>query len=139
MGSRRKGRILAFQAVFGWDFAATPLKELLEFDWLDEDRKSKFDSETLTFARLLVQGTLENLSEVDDAITNQLKNWDFNRLSRVDLAIMRMSVYALLYQSDIPASVTIDEAVDIGKEFGTDDSYKFINGVLDGIRRAREA
>jgi N utilization substance protein B len=56
----------------------------------------------------------------------------------VDLAILRISVYCLLFQADIPPSVTIDEAIDIAKEFGTDDSYRFINGVLDGIRKQRQ-
>ncbi len=57
----------------------------------------------------------------------------------MDLAILRLSAYCLLFQQDIPSSVTIDEAVDIAKEFGTDDSYRFINGVLDGIRKQRES
>jgi N utilization substance protein B len=76
---------------------------------------------------------------VDRSIIRQLEHWDFSRLNKVDLAILRISAYCLLFQSDIPPSVTIDEAIDIAKEFGTDDSYRFINGVLDGIRKQREA
>jgi N utilization substance protein B len=91
--------------------------------------------ETVTFARLLIQGALENLPEIDDTIKGQLENWDFSRLNRVDLALLRMSVYCLLHQRDIPATVTIDEAVDISKTYGTADSYRFVNGVLDGVRK----
>jgi len=137
MGSRRQSRIIAFQALFGWDVNRVPLEELLLFPWLDEEHRERVDEETLTFARLIVSGTLENLDAVDLAIKQHLENWDFARLARVDLAILRMSVYSLFYQKDIPASVTIDEAIDIVKEFGSDDSYRFINGVLDGIRRAQ--
>ena len=138
MGSRRKARIIAFQSLFGWDMNRTEVDELVGFAWLDEDRRERVDSETLDFARLIVAGCLENLDTIDAAIRQQLENWDFTRLARVDLAILRMSVYSLFFQSDIPASVTIDEAIDIVKEFGSDDSYRFINGVLDGIRKAQE-
>lgn len=138
MGSRRKARIIAFQSLFGWDMNRTELDELVAFAWLDEERKERVDSETLDFARLLIAGCLENLDTIDAAIRQQLENWDFTRLARVDLAILRMSVYSLFFQTDIPASVTIDEAIDIVKEFGSDDSYRFINGVLDGIRKAQE-
>ncbi len=139
MGSRRKARIIAFQSLFGWDMNRMEVSELTSFSWLDEERRERYDADTLDFARLIVAGCLENLDTIDAAIRQQLENWDFARLARVDLAILRMSVYSLFYQSDIPASVTIDEAVDIVKEFGSDDSYRFINGVLDGIRKAQES
>jgi len=113
--------------------------ELVQFSWLDEERREHVDPETLSFAKLIVAGCLENLDTIDAAIRQQLENWDFSRLARVDLAVLRMSVYALFFQKDIPASVTIDEAIDIVKEFGSDDSYRFINGVLDGIRKAQES
>jgi N utilization substance protein B len=69
-------------------------------------------------------------------IGKHLKNWDFSRLNRVDLAILRMSAYTLMYQKDTPASVVINEAIGISREFGTDESFRFINGVLDSIYRA---
>jgi N utilization substance protein B len=68
-------------------------------------------------------------------IKKHLQTWDFSRLNRVDLAILRMSVYTLMYQNDMAPSIVIDEAIGISKEFGTDDSFRFINGVLDSIRR----
>ncbi len=100
---------------------------------------AKHSTEAVDFARLLVTGTISNLGAIDRAIKSQLENWDFTRLARVDLAILRIAVYCLLYQQDIPITVTIDEAIDISKDFGSDESYRFINGVLDGVRKAQEA
>ena len=139
MGVRRKGRILAVQALYAHESSGAPVPELLEMAWLDADGLEKARGESRDFARLLIAGTIENLSEIDRHIVRQLEHWDFSRLNKVDLAILRISVYCLLFQPDIPPSVTIDEAIDIAKEFGTDDSYRFINGVLDGVRKQRQA
>jgi transcription antitermination protein NusB len=135
MGARRKGRIIAFQSLYRYDLSGAVMEELLDFSWLDGERAQKLAVETVSFARLLIQGAIENLPQIDTVIRGQLENWDFSRLNRVDLAILRMSVYCLLHQKDIPATVTIDEAVDISKTFGTSDSYRFVNGVLDGVRK----
>ncbi|MEW5818032.1 MAG: transcription antitermination factor NusB [Spirochaetota bacterium] len=135
MGARRQGRIIAFQAIFSWEMNKIEPDELTQFRWLDADRRREIKPETLDFARLLTIGSIENIETIDDCIKNHLENWDFERLSKVDLAILRISVFSLLRQKDIPFSVTIDEAVDISKEFGNDDSYRFVNGVLDGIRK----
>ncbi|MBI9100861.1 MAG: transcription antitermination factor NusB [Spirochaetales bacterium] len=135
MGSRRKGRVLAFQALYSWDTVNQDIDDLLLFSWLEEAEQEKIAQDSLMFARLLLSGTLEKIEDVDAEIKRQLEHWDFNRVSKVDLAILRLSVYSLKYQEDIPQSVTIDEAVDISKDFGNDDSYKFINGVLDGIKK----
>ena len=139
MGIRRKGRILAFQALYAHELSGMGLAELQNFSWLDPEDLERIREESRDFARLLVAGTLEKLADVDGTIVRQLEHWDFSRLNKVDLAILRLSTYCLLFQQDIPSSVTIDEAVDIAKEFGTDDSYRFINGVLDGIRKQRES
>jgi N utilization substance protein B len=139
MGIRRKGRILAFQALYAHELSGIGLAELQAFAWLDPEDLDRVQEESRDFARLLIAGTLEKLADVDACIVRQLEHWDFSRLNKVDLAILRVSVYCLLYQADIPHTVTIDEAIDIAKEFGTDDSYRFINGVLDGIRKQREA
>lgn len=137
MSSRRKARILAFQTLFSKDFNNNSINELIRFDWMDEERLKNYDDETLTFAKLLIVGTLENLDDIDGAIKNQLQSWDFNRIVKVELAILRLSVYSILYQKDIPMAVTINEAIDIAKEYGSDDAFRFINGILDGINKAR--
>jgi transcription antitermination protein NusB len=137
MASRRKSRILAFQSLYSWETSKQPLEEVLGFEWLDSEKVGAMDEESLVFTRLIVAGTIQNIAEVDAAITKQLKNWDITRLSKVDLAIIRMSCYSLMFQDDIPASITIDEAIDIAKEYSSAESFKFINGVLDGIRKSR--
>jgi N utilization substance protein B len=136
MASRRKGRILAFQVLYSYDAAPqAALEELLSFSWLEADKQAALDEGTALFSRLLIRGTIENLPAVDDMIRAHLKNWDFSRLNRVDLALLRMSAYTLMYQDDVAPSIVIDEAIGISREYGTDDSYRFINGVLDSIRK----
>ena len=135
MGSRRKARVLALQALFSWDYTSQSGSELCRFEWLDDERRANYEEDTLMFARLIVQGSLENIEEIDKKIKEQLEHWDFSRLARVDLAILRFSIYGLLYQQDIPFSVTIDEAIDIAKQYGSGESYRFVNGVLDGVRK----
>ncbi len=139
MSSRRKARILAFQALYAWEASGTPRSGLLSFPWIDEDKRAGLDESTLDFSRLMIAGTLENLVEVDAAIKRHLEHWTFERLKRVDLAILRVSTYSLLYQGDIPAQITIDEAIEMAKEYGSDDSYRFVNGVLDGIWKDAKA
>ncbi len=132
MGIRRLGRIAAFQALYAWEDTRQDVDELLQFDWMDK----RPDDTALAFASLLVRGTIENLDTIDERIREHLKKWTFERLNRVDLAILRSNAYALIHQKDIPANVTIDEAVEIAKQFGSPESYRFINGVLDGIHKA---
>jgi N utilization substance protein B len=137
MASRRKGRILAFQALYSWE-AGGEKKDpegLLDFSWMETDKRSALDDSTVEFSRLLIRGTIENIAAVDVMIREHLRNWDFSRLNRVDLALLRLSTYTLMYQNDIAPSIVIDEAIGISREFGTDDSYRFLNGVLDSIRK----
>ena len=134
MGSRRSARILALQALYQIDIGGKNAEEVLSFEWLDKS----FDSSTIEFARQLVRGTVHEWDEIDRSIRRQLENWDLGRVSYVDRAILRFSTYSLFYQDDVPDTVIINEAIDIAKIFGTDDSYRFVNGVLDGIRKEKE-
>ena len=136
MGARRRGRILAFQALYSWECTGNDTNRLADFPWLDEAQAERVSPEAYTFARLLFAGTVERKDEIDALIEEHLENWELKRLAKVDLALLRLGCYSLGYQHDVPASVTIDEAVDIAKEFGSEDSYKFINGVLDGVRKS---
>jgi N utilization substance protein B len=143
MGARRKGRILAFQSLYAYELCSPASAQgerlsPLEFPWIEETGSDRHNQESHDFARLIAAGTVENLGEIDAQIKTQLEHWDFSRLNKVDQAILRIGVYGLIHQKDIPYSVTIDEAVDISKEYGTDESYRFINGVLDGIRKNLE-
>ena len=157
MASRRKGRILAFQALYSWDTGYSQTRDksipedLLDFPWIEVPAESDhsgvvrpvqtkpLDGETAIFSRLLVTGTIENIDAVDNMIEKHLENWEIKRLNRVDLAVLRMSVFSLMFQTDIHPTIVIDEAVDISKEYGTDDSYRFVNGVLDSIRKTLAA
>jgi len=123
MGARRKGRVLAFQSLYRYDMTGQSVAELLDFSWMDARAQGALTSEG---------------RDLDQFIVRHLQNWDLQRLARVDLAILRVSVYALLSQPSIPASVTIDEAVDIAREYGGDSSYRFVNGVLDAVRKSHE-
>ncbi len=134
MASRRKARILAVQALYAWEMSRQPLSELLSFEWLDE-KIDAYEPEILAFSKLLIVGTIERIEEIDALIQRHLEHWTFERLRKVDLAILRVGAYSLLYQSDIPAQINIDEAIEIAKEYGSEDSYRFVNGVLDGIRK----
>ncbi|GHV04239.1 N utilization substance protein B [Spirochaetia bacterium] len=145
MASRRKGRILAFQALYSWEVKGainpgsaknlTIPEDLLEFSWLETDKRAALEEDIAGFSRLLVVGTIENIAAIDAMIKQHLENWDISRLNRVDLAILRLSAYTLMYQGDVAPSIVINEAIGISKEFGADDSFRFINGVLDSIKR----
>lgn len=129
MPSRREGRVLAVQALYSWDITGYSSEELLQFSW----RKDEWTPQALLFPALLVKGALEQIAEIDAAIEKHLKGWKFERLQLVDRAILRVGSYELLFRREVPASVVIDEAVEIAKDYGSDDSYRFVNGVLDGI------
>jgi N utilization substance protein B len=134
MASRRKSRILAFQALYFWESNRVPVEELTNFAWLDEEKLKNLDEGMAVFSRMIVTGAIENIDVIDDMIKKHLQNWDITRLNRVDLAILRISVYTLMFQKDIQPSIVIDEAIGICVEYGANDSYKFVNGVLDSIR-----
>jgi len=142
MKSRRKARILAFQALYFWEASSlepsaqesrVSVEELLSFDWVEKEKLT--NESQLLFSRVLIAGTIENIREIDSLIKNHLINWDITRLNRVDLAVLRMSVFTLMFQKEFSPSIVIDEAIGICREFGTDDSFKFVNGVLDSIRK----
>lgn len=135
MASRRKARILAFQALYAWEASHASLGDLLKFSWLEASKVEQLEEDTVAFTRLMIAGTLENTGTIDATIRAHLAHWPFERLKKVDLAILRMGTYCLLFQGEIPAQITIDEAIEIAKEYGSEDSYKFINGVLDGIHK----
>ena len=126
---------MAFQALYSWDANRISLDELLDFAWIEDDKREKLGEDGIAFPRLLIAGAIEHMDEIDQKIKENLTNWDFDRLNKVDLAILRMSVYSLLYQKDMHPSIVIDEAIDISKEFGSDESFRFINAILDSIRK----
>jgi len=121
------------QALYQYDISKRSIDEILTFDWIDKT----YDAATFDFSRRIIRGTIQFLGDIDRAIVSQLEHWGLDRLSYVDRAILRFSTYSLLYQDDVPDTVAINEAIDIAKIFGSDDSYRFVNGVLDGIRKTK--
>lgn len=134
MGSRRSARIIALQALYQIDMCNKSVADVLCFEWLER----QYDNKTLNFAEILIRGAIEHRGFIDSVIMTQLEHWDLSRLSFVDRAILRFSTFSLFFQDDVPDTVVINEAIDIAKIFGTDDSYRFVNGVLDGIRKEKE-
>ncbi|MGI5174650.1 transcription antitermination factor NusB [Treponema sp. OMZ 840] len=136
--ARRKSRILAFQALYAWDSGTKDEKTLLDFSWASEAQLERIGEDGKTFARLIIGGTLEAIDRIDAVISRHLVNWEIGRLNKVDLAVLRMSVYSLLFQKDIHPSIVINEAVDISREYGSDDAFRFVNGVLASVKSTLE-
>ena len=126
---------MAFQALYFWEANRVPVEELIKFAWLEEKKLAALDENMAVFSKNIVAGTIENITDIDKMIKSHLENWEISRVNRVDLAVLRISAYTMMFQSDFPPSIVIDEAIGICREFGSDDSYKFINGVLDSIRK----
>lgn len=134
MGNRRKSRELAMQVLFYIDMSQNDSNELL--DRFCENFKPS--TKVLSFFLKLVRGVLETRSDIDKIIERFSDNWKLSRMSCVDRNVMRIAVYELLCCDDIPYKVSINEAIDVGKKFGTEESGAFINGILDSIRTALE-
>jgi N utilization substance protein B len=136
MGAQRRfARIAAFQALYMVEMGRKDLQEEgVRWEWLEEDNPILSQPELELMARNLLYGTLENLDRIDELIQKHSLHWQLDRISRVDLSILRMAVYEMCFaKSKSPPRVVINEAVEIAKEFSSDVSYKFINGVLDAI------
>ena len=130
MGTRRQARELAMQALFYMDMRKNVSVDMLERFCGNFEPPKKLRP----FFLHLVNGVLEAKDELDALIERFSKNWDIKRMSCVDRNVMRIAVFELLYCDDIPPKVSLNEAVDVGKKFGTEDSGAFINGIMDSIR-----
>ncbi|HOM87452.1 MAG TPA: transcription antitermination factor NusB [Spirochaetota bacterium] len=130
MGHRRKAREFAMQALYMYETVGTPVDELTRLDWVDKE----IPEDIMDFALNLITGTIANIDCIDNLIKQYSRNWKFERINPVDKSILRISVYALLYCDGIPHAVTIDEGIELGKIYGSENSGQFINGILDAIR-----
>lgn len=135
--SRRKSRIIAFQALYSWNVSRVPTEELLTFSWLKKDSEfTPNEIEEQTFASFIISGTIDHIDEIDNLISSHLSSsWTMERINKVSLAILRTSAYEMKFQAGSNPKIVIDEAVNIAKEYGSDDSYKFINAILDKIEK----
>ena len=134
MGNRRRSRELAMQALYQMEMNQDHSKEAVELFC----KHFGVTENVKPFFLRLVEGVMKVQHEIDPLIKSFSENWKISRMSRADRNIMRIAVYELLYCDDIPPKVSINEAIDIGKKFGTEDSGPFINGILDSIRISLE-
>ncbi len=134
MASRRKSRIIAMQILYQMQLNEEPVKTITNKFWVSQD--ISFDLRP--FAMELVEGTAENLETIDAELQTTSKNWKLHRMPIVDLSILRIATYEILFVNDIDAATSINEAVEIAKSYSTPKSPKFINGILDNIRKRHE-
>ncbi|MEA2039356.1 MAG: transcription antitermination factor NusB [Thermodesulfobacteriota bacterium] len=129
MGRRRRARELAMQVLFHLEFSSDDPNEVFEqicenFNWNKSIRP---------FSQSLVLGVCEKRKDLDGLISQASKNWRLERMARLDKCILRLAILEILFMDDIPPKASIDEAVEMGKKYGGEDSGSFINGVLDSI------
>ncbi|MDX9715371.1 MAG: transcription antitermination factor NusB [Dissulfurispiraceae bacterium] len=138
--NRRKAREYALQFLYRFDFVGSRKNRLK-----DDSLKAEFrvfmaesgvkDRQAAEFAEAIIIGTMANIKEIDAELQKHAQKWKLSRMASIDRNIMRMAAFELLYRSDIPAAVTINEALEIAKKFSTSESASFINGLLDSIAK----
>jgi transcription antitermination protein NusB len=134
VGSRSRGREQAFQILFFIDLTGTAAEAaipLFRANFKSEETESDF-------IQKLVLGVSNGRDELDKAIEALSKNWRLTRMSRVDRNILRLGAFELLHSTDVPPSVAMDEAIELAKKYGDENSPSFVNGILDGISRGRK-
>lgn len=134
MPSRRQSRIVAMQMLYQIHLTAEPIQLVMEKFWQSQD----ISTELRPFTLQLVEGTTSKLEAIDAELQATSKNWRLHRMPIVDLSILRIATYEIVYIDEIDAATSINEAVEIAKSYSTPNSPKFINGVLDNIRKKHQ-
>jgi transcription antitermination protein NusB len=129
MGARHSGREAALQMLFQLEASGASAPQTIELFW----RLFEGDPEGRPYADDLVAGVADNLPAIDQRITAASQNWRLERMARVDRNLLRMGTWELMEKRDVPRAVVIDEAVELAKSYGTEESSGFVNGVLDRI------
>lgn len=129
MHQRRKAREVTLQVLYALDVHEIDPQESMALFWANFEAPE----EARLFSSLLIEGTWDNREKIDGLIGSSSENWTISRMSRVDKSILRMAVYELLFCKDIPPKVTLNEAIDLGKVYGSENSGAFINGILDDL------
>jgi N utilization substance protein B len=128
---RRECRAAAFQYLYAWSVnqPASLSEDLrLFFEHLEQPR------DHYAFAEELIHGAIEHVAELDGHIKALAHNWEFERIAKIDLAILRLAIFEMLHRKDIPPVVSINEAIDLSKQYSSADAKRFINGVLDRMK-----
>lgn len=129
MGARSSGREAALQMLFALEAGAAPKERVIAAYW----RETPGDPEGRAYADEVVRGVADELVSVDDAIKKASTNWRIERMARVDRNVLRLGAWELTHKADVPRAVILDEAVELAKRFGSEESGAFVNGVLDRI------
>lgn len=150
-GKRRRGREMALQMLYQREMGEATVQQVvahydpfeqLEVERAEEGAGIRVAEQTLRqafeYAKKLVQGTESHREEVDELIRGQADNWRLERMSVVDRNILRLAVFELLFEPDVPKLVVLDEAIELAKRFGSDQSSRFVNGILDGLLRSHD-
>ena len=129
MHQRRKAREVTLQVLYALDVHPIGPAEAIALFW------SNFEApeDARPFSSLLIEGAWNHRERIDSLISGSSEHWSIGRMSRVDKSILRMAVYELLFCQDIPPKVTLNEAIDLGKVYGSENSGAFINGILDAL------
>lgn len=133
MGNRRHAREIALQLLYEIEMKGSEPRAVLDLYWKGQAEEA--NAEVRPFATDLLEGTYRNRKEIDEIIEKHSLHWKLVRMAVVDRNILRLAVYELLYLHDIPTSVILNEAIEIAKKFGTEDSGAFINGILDKVAK----
>jgi transcription antitermination protein NusB len=134
MGPRRKGREYALQMLFQWDITRDTIDQIAETFFQDHEQ----EAHVMEFARQLVKGTVEHVEQIDRLIQLHAEHWRLDRMATVDRNLLRLAVQEFLYDRETPKNVVINEAIEIGRRFSTQESPQFINGILDSIKKELE-
>ncbi|SRR6266581_3899147 len=135
MGSRRRAREFALQMLYQAEASGAPMTEVVATFWGDR----MVSPEVRTFAERLATGAAAAQGEIDTLLVENLENWRLERLAIVDRNILRLAVYEFLHETGTPPIVVIDEAIEVARRFGGEDSWQFTNGILDAVRKKLEA
>jgi len=128
---RRDGRVAALQYLYAWSINAP--KNITE-DLSEFFSHCEAPREHYSFGEELIHGVIEHIADIDSHIKGLAHNWDFERIAKIDLAILRLAMFEMIYRKDIPPVVSINEAIDLSKQFSNADSKRFINGILDRLK-----
>lgn len=136
MGIRRNAREAALQFLFQNDFLGTEIEEQSNLEQQFAEFCTLYDvqKKARAYAVQLLQGIIGKREGIDDAIRKHASNWRLERIDATDRNVLRIAVYEMSYQDDVPAEVAINEAVEIAKRYGSDESSSFVNGILDSVK-----
>jgi len=131
MGRRTKARECAFQMLYQWEITDAPMEKVVDSFW----RVRRSTTATRAMADRLAKGARSRVEEIDAAIAEAASNWRLDRIAPVDRTVLRLGTWELIGEPQTPSAVVLDEAVELAKRFGEENSPAFVNGVLDAIRR----